>query len=91
MRHPQLSVPIKTDYSTATIFVNSNIQLKLSKTWDIQLHWLRNYYNEKYVNVYWNKRKHIDAYYLKSIILLYTIVNKDPILFEIISIASLTN
>ena len=39
MGHPQKQpVPIRTDNSTSSGFVNKNIQMKQSKTWDMQLH-----------------------------------------------------
>ena len=39
--HKQLQpTPIKTDNSTSAGYVNKNIQIKRSKTWDIYLHWL---------------------------------------------------
>ena len=41
MGHPQLyPTPISTDNLTLAGFVNKNMQMKASKTWDIQLHWL---------------------------------------------------
>ena len=32
--------PICTDNITSKGFVNRNMQMKMSKTWDMQLHWL---------------------------------------------------
>ena len=63
MRHPQLPVPIKTDNSTATGFVNGNIQLKKSKVWDMKLHWLRDSNNKQFFKVYWDKGIDNDADY----------------------------
>ena len=63
MRHPQLPVPIKTDNSTATGFVNGNIQLKKSKVWDMKLHWLRDDNNKQFFNVHWDRGIDNDADY----------------------------
>ena len=63
MRHPQLPVPIKIDNSTATGFVNSNIQLKKSKVWDMELHWLRDSHNKQFFDVFWDTGEDNDAYY----------------------------
>ena len=41
MGHRQPPIPIMTDNSTAAGFSNNNIQLKKSKSWDMNLHWLR--------------------------------------------------
>ena len=41
--HKQLKpFPIKTDNSTSAGYVNKNMQMKQSKTWDMHLHWLHN-------------------------------------------------
>ena len=54
--HPQLKpTPIKTDNSTAQGYVNKNMQMKRSKTWDMHLHWLRDKEKQKYFSVYWDK------------------------------------
>ena len=53
--HPQPITTIKTDNSTAAGFVNRNMQLKKSKSWDMNLHWLRDRENTKYFNVHWEK------------------------------------
>ena len=41
MGHPQPSTTIYTDNTTTTGFANNNMQMKRSKSWDINLHWLR--------------------------------------------------
>ena len=40
--HPQPSIPLTADSSTASDFVNKNMRMKRSKLWDIWFHWLRN-------------------------------------------------
>ena len=41
MVHPQKQpVPIRTNNSTSAGFISRNIQMKQSKTWDMQLNWL---------------------------------------------------
>ena len=47
--------PIRTDNSTSAGFVNKNMQMKHSKTWDMQLHWLRDKEMQKYFQVFWDK------------------------------------
>jgi hypothetical protein len=47
--------PIKTDNSTSAGYVNKNMQMKKSKTWDMHLHWLRDKEKQKYFNVFWDK------------------------------------
>ena len=39
--HKQPPTPLKTDNSTAYGYVNKNIKIKKSKSWDMQYHWLR--------------------------------------------------
>ena len=41
MGHPQLPTAIKTDNSTAHGFVQNNIPLRKSKTWDMRYYWLK--------------------------------------------------
>ena len=54
MGHPQPPTPIKTDNSTAISFVSSNIKQKKSKSWDMQLNWLRDKRTiDKQFRFYW--------------------------------------
>ena len=39
--HPQKPTPIITDKSTEVRFINDNINMKKSKSWDMRLYWLR--------------------------------------------------
>lgn len=39
--HKQPPTPLKTDNSTACGYVNKNIKIKKSKSWDMRYHWLR--------------------------------------------------
>ena len=51
--HKQLQpTPIKTDNSTSAGYVNKNMQMKKSKTWDMHLHWLRDKEKQKHFSVY---------------------------------------
>ena len=61
--HPQPPTPIKTDNSTATGFVNNNMQQKRSKSWDMRYHWLRDRETQKHIRVYWDKGLHNYADY----------------------------
>ena len=63
MNHPQPPTRIYTDNSTAADFFNKNIQLKHSKAWDMNLHWLRDQENKKHFQVMWNKGKNNYADY----------------------------
>lgn len=61
--HPQPPTPINTDNSTTTGFVRNNIQMKKSKSWDMNLHWLRDRENQKQFNIQWGKGSHNGADY----------------------------
>ena len=53
MGHLQTNpTPIRTDNSISMGFKNKNIQMKQSKTWDMQLHWLRDKENQKVFNFF---------------------------------------
>ena len=53
MGHTQRQpTPLKSDNSTAVGFVNKNMQMKQSKTWDMHLHWLRDKQNTDYFKVF---------------------------------------
>jgi hypothetical protein len=41
MGHAQPSTPIQTDYSTACLVLNNNIQPRQTKAVDMRFHWLR--------------------------------------------------
>ena len=61
--HP---TPNKTDNSTSVGYVNKNIQMKRSKTWDMHLHWLRDKEKHKQFKVYWEKgSKNYSDYFTK--------------------------
>ena len=57
MGHPQPVTTLTTDNSTAAGFVNKNINLKQSKSWDMNLHWLRDRENRNQFQVIWNAGK----------------------------------
>ena len=61
--HSQPVTVINTDNSTTSGFVNKNIQLKKSKSWDMHLHWLRDRENRNQFKVNWLKGKDIKADY----------------------------
>ena len=64
MGHPQKQpVPLRTDNSTSSGFVNKNIQMRQSKTWDMQLHWLRYKELTEYIKVFFDKGKNNGADY----------------------------
>ena len=53
--------PLNTDNSTTDGFVNSNMKPKKSKTWDMNMHWLRDKEVLKQIRVYWDKGKNNDT------------------------------
>jgi hypothetical protein len=55
MGHSQPPTPIMTDNSTTAGFSNKNIQLKKSKYWDMNLHWLRDRERTQQFNIKWEK------------------------------------
>ena len=55
MGHKQPPTPLATDNSTTAGFVNKNIQLKKSKSWDMNMHWLRDREHQKQFTVTWEK------------------------------------
>ena len=57
MGHPQPPTVIKTDNSTAVGYVHRTIQQKMSKAWDMQLHWLRDKSIQQHFNILWEKGK----------------------------------
>ena len=59
----QQPTPIRANNSTAVGFVNRNMQMKQSKTWDMQLHWLRDKQNTSHFNVFWDKGSNQGADY----------------------------
>ena len=61
--HKQPPTPLKTDNSTANLFVHSNIRQKRSKSWDMRFHWLRDKSTLDIFNIYWAPGKKNDADY----------------------------
>ena len=55
MEHKQPATTIYTDNSTTTGFANKNMEMKRSKSWDINLHWLQDRENRKQFKVLWKK------------------------------------
>ena len=67
MGHPQPPTIIHTDNTTTTGFANDNIQLKRSKSWDMNLHWLRDKETKKDINVTWGPGKNNTADYFTKV------------------------
>ena len=62
--HPQKQpTPIRTDNSTANSFIQNNLTMKRTKSWDMRYHWLRDRQLRRQFNVYWNKGINNDADY----------------------------
>ena len=53
LNHPQPPTPLKTDNTTSTGFVHSNIKMKKSKAWDMRFHWLREKMAHEHLRIYW--------------------------------------
>ena len=53
--HEQPSTIIRTDNSTTKGFVDSKIQLRKSKSWDMNLYWLKEKAVHKIIKVLWEK------------------------------------
>ena len=53
--HPQPPTRINTDNSTTVGFVKNNIQMKRSKSWDMNFHWLRDKETLKEIDIAWGK------------------------------------
>ena len=67
MGHHQTPTIISTDNSTTHGFCHKNIQLKKSKSWDMNLHWLREKETTKQISIKLNKGKDNTAdYYTKT-------------------------
>ena len=61
--HKQQTTPIRADNSTASCFVNNNIQIKKAKTWDMRYHWLRDREAQDQFKIYWKRGEYNDADY----------------------------
>ena len=67
MGHSQPPTVIKTDNSTAVGYAHRTIQQKMSKAWDMNLHWLRDKTNQKQFNLIWEKGKLNGADYFTKV------------------------
>ena len=63
LAHNQPPTPLKIANSTTVGFVNSSMNPKKSKTWNMNMNWLHNKEVLKKIRVYWNKGKNNDADY----------------------------
>ena len=55
MGHPQDSTPIATDNTTTTAFVHKKMVMKKPKSWDMNLHRLRDKEVQTYFRLFWEK------------------------------------
>ena len=53
LNHPQRPTLLKTDDSTATVFVYDNIHQKRSKSWLMRYHWLRDRQTQQQFKIFW--------------------------------------
>ena len=53
--YKQHANPIKTDNSTATSHANSVLKERISKAWDMRLHWIQDRVKQKQFHIYWDK------------------------------------
>ena len=61
--HSQPPTPLKTDNSTANVFVNKSLCRRKSKSWDMKFLWLRDKELMRKIWVFWDKGKNNDADY----------------------------
>ena len=61
--YPQPSTPLKTDNSTAKGIITGTIKQKRSKAIDMRFYWLRDRYEQKQFNVFWESGKYNLANY----------------------------
>ena len=61
--HEQPPTPVKTDNSTAQGFIQDNIHMKKSKSWDMRYHWLRDCQTQNQFQFYWKPSKDNNADY----------------------------
>ena len=82
--HKQPPTPLKIDNSTTDVFVNSSMKPKKSKTWDMNMNWLRDKEVLKQTRVYWDKGKNNDAdYFTKHFLPVFTGGN-DLVIFNLL-------
>ena len=55
MNNPQLPTPITTHNTTTTGFVHNNMVMNKSKSWGMNLHWLRDKESQTYFELLWEK------------------------------------
>ena len=55
LKHPKPLTPVKTNNSTAAIFVNKTLKAKRSKSWDMRYLWILDRVNQNQILVYWDK------------------------------------
>ena len=61
--HQQPPTPVKTDNLTAQGFIQDNIHMKKSKSWDMRYHWLRDRQTQNQFQFYWQPSKDNNADY----------------------------
>ena len=68
LNHPQPPAPVKTGNFTALGYVQNNIQLKRSKSWDMRHYWLRKKENHQIIRVFWCSGNDNEAdYFMKHL------------------------
>ena len=100
MGYQKSPVDFITNNLTADSFADNNVQLKYSKVWDMQLHWLRYQQTKTKFNVSWKKsstngvdystKMYPTTYYrnIRKIYLYHHIIKQTKKLNNIISSAS---
>ena len=80
--HKQPPTPLKTENSTTDGFVNSSMKPKKSKTWDMNMYWLRDKEFLKQIQVYWDKGKNNDTDYFTMHFLPVFTSSNDLVIFN---------
>ena len=79
--HLQNKTSVKTDNSTANSFVQSEMCVKHSKSWDMKYNWLRNCVAQDRFNIKWDKGAHNLVDYFTKHLPLATTKLLDPLMF----------
>ena len=61
--HPQTKTVVKTDNTTASSFVHSEMRVKRSKSWDMKYNWLRDRVAQDQFHIKWDRGSHNQADY----------------------------
>ena len=55
LAHPQSPTPLKTENSTSSSFIHSNITQPKNKTWDMRWNWMRDPKTKEQIRTFWDR------------------------------------